>query len=348
MSAKGQPVTLGEVAKAAGVSIATASRAINGSTRRVSEDIRKRVQETADRLGYLPNLSAQAVAKGASSTVAVVVSDIADPFFSAIAAGVMRGANEAGLVVTLAAADHTPQNELDIVRTFRSQRPRAIILSGSRSVADPNQALLDEQLEAFASTGGKVVLISQSPSPFDVVELANREGARELARVLVERGGQRFGIVTGPQRLMTNRDRVAGFREGLEESGTSLETDAVVEAEFSRDGGYTGLRTLLSRVPEVDTIFATSDVMAIGAMTALRDLGKTPGKDISIAGFDDIDTARDVTPTLTTVVAPLADMGYRAVKLAIDPDAARDPQVLKVNTSVIVRESTPVRERASA
>lgn len=78
MSTKGQPVTLGEVAKAAGVSIATASRAINGSTRRVNEDIRKRVQETADRLGYLPNLSAQAVAKGASSTIAVVVSDIAD------------------------------------------------------------------------------------------------------------------------------------------------------------------------------------------------------------------------------------------------------------------------------
>ncbi|MGO1543315.1 MAG: LacI family DNA-binding transcriptional regulator [Gulosibacter sp.] len=348
MGSKSQPVTLGEVAKAAGVSIATASRAINGSTRRVSEDIRQRVQETADRLGYLPNLSAQAVAKGASSTVAVVVSDIADPYFSAIAAGIMRGANEANLVVNLAAAEHSPQNELDIVRTFRGQRPRAIILSGSRTDGDPNQALLDEQLEAFASTGGKVVLISQSPSPFDVVELANYDGAKELARVLANRGGARFGVITGPQRLLTNRDRVAGFRDGLIESGKTLDPDAVVETEFTRDGGYSGLRTLLSRVPEVDTIFATSDVMAIGAMTAMRDLGKTPGKDISIAGFDDIETVRDVTPTLTTVVAPLNDMGYRALKLAIEPNKTRDPLVLKVNTSVIVRESAPVREPAIA
>lgn len=343
MSSKIQPVTLGEVAKAAGVSIATASRAINGSTRRVNEDIRRRVQETADQLGYLPNLSAQAVAKGASSTIAVVVSDIADPYFSAIAAGIMRGANEEALVVTLAAADRSPQNELDIVRTFRGQRPRAIILTGSRSDGDSYQPMLDEQLEAYMSTGGKVVLISQAPSPFDVVELANREGARELAKVLVGRGGGQFGVISGPRRLVTNRDRVDGFREGLEEVGASLDADAVVEADFTRDGGYLGLRTLLSRCPTVDTIFATSDVMAIGAMTALRDLGKIPGKDISIAGFDDIDMVRDVTPTLTTVVAPLADMGYRAVKLAIEQSESREPLVVKVNTSVIVRESTPMR-----
>ncbi|SJM64060.1 LacI family DNA-binding transcriptional regulator [Gulosibacter sp. 10] len=348
MGRKSQPVTLGEVAKAAGVSIATASRAINGSSRRVSEDIEKRVRETADRLGYLPNLSAQAVAKGASSTIAVVVSDIADPYFSAITAGIMRGAREAGLVVTVAAAEHTPQNELDIVRTFRGQRPRAIILSGSRTLGDPNQVLLDQQLEAYAATGGRVVMISQSPSPFDVVELANREGARELARTLVQRGGERFGVIAGPRKLATNHDRIEGFREGLSDSGMALFEDATVEVPFNRDGGYEGMRTLLSRVPEVDTVFATSDVMAIGAMTAMRDLGKSPGKDVSIAGFDDIETVRDVTPRLTTVVVPLADMGYRAMRLAIEEPSEQKPVVLRVNTSVVVRESTPVRTAARA
>lgn len=343
MAAAKQPVTLGDVAREAGVSIATASRAINGSTRRVNEDIRARVQETADRLGYLPNLSAQAVAKGASSTIAVVVSDIADPYFSAIAAGVMRGAAEEGLVVTVATAHHDTASEVEIVRTLRTQRPKAIILTGSRTTDAVSQSALDQHLSDYIATGGKVVLISQHHPPFDVVELSNRQGAKDLALALVKLGGTRFGIVSGPRRLVTNVDRVEGFVEGLAEAGIEFGGDHHVEAEFSRDGGYAGARKLLSRMPDVDTIFATSDVMAIGAMTALRDLGKLPGRDVSVAGFDDIDTARDVTPTLTTVVVPLDDMGYRAVKVAMQDDPERAPVALAANTSVVIRESTPAR-----
>lgn len=348
MAAAKQPVTLGDVAREAGVSIATASRAINGSTRRVNEEIRAKVQETADRLGYLPNLSAQAVAKGASSTIAVVVSDIADPYFSAIAAGVMRGAAEEGLVVTVATAHHNTDSEVEIVRTLRAQRPRAIILTGSRTADAESQLALDQHLNEYISTGGKVVLISQRHAPFDAVELANRQGAKDLAQALVKQGGKRFGIVSGPRRLVTNVDRVEGFVEGLAEAGIAFERDHHVESEFSRDGGYAGVRKLLSRAPDVDTIFATSDVMAIGGMTALRDHGKTPGKDVSVAGFDDIDTARDVTPTLTTVVVPLDDMGYRAVRVAMDSDSGRDPLVLTVNTTVVLRDSTPLRGESAA
>ncbi|MBF4552027.1 MULTISPECIES: LacI family DNA-binding transcriptional regulator [unclassified Pseudoclavibacter] len=344
MSRHGNHVTLGEVAQAAGVSIATASRAINGSAgRRVNEEIKKRVQETADRLGYSPNLSAQAVARGASSTIAVVVSDIADPYFSAIAAGVMRGAEEANLIVTIAAAERSVTNELEIVRTLRGQRPRAIILTGSRRIDDPQQAALEEQLLAYDASGGRVVLVAQAPSPFDVVELRNRDGAQELARQLVNQGGRRFGIITGPLELLTNRDRVDGFTEGLAESDLGIDDDAVISTSFTRDGGYEALRTLLSRFPDTDTIFATSDLMATGVLTALRDLGKEPGRDVSVAGFDDIALVRDVTPPLTTVVAPLSDMGYRAVRLALAERGTDGPVVLPVNTAVVIRESTPRR-----
>jgi LacI family transcriptional regulator len=343
MVAAKQPVTLGEVAREAGVSIATASRASNGSTRRVNEEIRARVQATADRLGYLPNLTAQAVAKGASSTIAVIVNDIADPYFSAIASGVMRGAAEEGLIVTVATAHHDTGSETEIVRTMRAQRARAIILTGSRTNDAAAQAELERQLTDYLATGGRVVLISQPLASFDVVELANRQGAADLARVLADRGGKRFGIVSGPRKLRTNADRVEGFIEGLADAGLEFDEHALVEADFSRDGGYAGTRTLLSRAPEVDTLFATSDVMAIGAMTALRDLGKLPGRDVSVAGFDDIAPVRDVTPTLTTVVVPLEDMGYRAIKLAMSDAPEREPVVLRVNTSVVVRDSTPQR-----
>ena len=134
-AARTSPVTLHDVAREAGVSLATASRSLNGSTRKVNGDYRDRVLEAAERLGYTPNLSAQAVAKGATSTVALVVSDIADPYFSSIAAGVIRYAEEERLLVTMAVTGRRAERELELVRTLRGQRPRVLILSGSRFVA---------------------------------------------------------------------------------------------------------------------------------------------------------------------------------------------------------------------
>ncbi|WP_022872952.1 LacI family DNA-binding transcriptional regulator [Nesterenkonia alba] len=336
-------VTLEEVAKAAGVSIATASRAINGSTRRVNEQVKKHVEEVAARLGYLPNLSAQTVAKGASPTIAVLVADIADPYFSTIAAGVLDEASEHGMMVTMAVGRRRAEDELAAVRTFRSQRPQAIIVTGSRHPDSPQAEAFNEQLQAYAAAGGRVVVISQGPSPYDLIEIRNREGARQLAEALVARGGQRFGIVTGHRKYLTNEDRVRGFREGLKQAGIELDDDAVVEADFTREGGYAGAEELLRRSADLDTIFATSDLMAIGAGTALRDAGLTPGEDVSLAGFDDIALARDVTPPLTTVRVPLSTLGQQAVELALRPKEDEEPAQVSIDTEVILRASTPQR-----
>ena len=167
-----------------------------------------------------------------------------------------------------------------------------------------------------------------------------------LGLVLGEPGVQRreLGVdlgLLGAQRV--DPLGVDGFRAGLAESDLAVHEDAIVPAAFTRDGGYEALRTLLSRFPDTDTIFATSDLMATGVLTALRDLGKEPGRDVSVAGFDDIALVRDVTPPLTTVVAPLSDMGYRAVRLALAERGKDGPVVLPVNTAVVIRESTPQR-----
>lgn len=350
-------VTLGEVAKAAGVSIATASRAINGSTRRVNEDIRARVRNTAEELGYLPNLSAQTVVKGASPTVAVLVSDIADPYFNSIASGIMQGAREAGLMVTMAASERRSQDELEMLRTFRSQRPQAIIVVGSREEGDPHASEVERQLKGYVEVGGHVVLVSQGPSPFDLVDIQNYDGARKLAHALADRGGRSFGVVAGTLRLYTNSERVAGFRKGLEDRGCTLRKEAVTEGDFTRDGGYEAMQKLLKRNHEhgleLDTVFATSDLMAFGAGTAMRSAGIVPGAEISLAGFDNISLAEDVTPPLTTVEVPLSELGYKAVRLALEK-VARDSSGqeftesagathLPICTSVILRESTPRR-----
>jgi LacI family transcriptional regulator len=336
--------TLYDVAQAAGVSLATASRALNGSARKVNDSYRDRVLAAAAALGYTPNVSAQAVARGASTTVALIVSDIADPYFSTLAAGVFRRADAAGLTVTIAVTNRDPDREIELVRMMRGQRPQIILIAGSRLADDPRQDALTAELRAFSDSGGRVVVISQDTLPFDTVLIDNRVGPRDLARALVGRGYGRFGILAGPRTLLTARDRESAFRDELATAGIAVEATAVVHGEFTRDGAYDALNRLAETpgFDELEVIFAVNDVMAIGAMAALRDRGiDVPGR-IAIAGYDDIATARDVSPALTTVHVPLEEAGEMAIELALSP-RPRHPVVTEVAATLSMRGSTPGR-----
>ena len=335
--------TLHDVARTAGVSLATASRALNGSDRKVKEEYRLRVVAAAEELGYTANLSAQAVAKGSTMTVALLVSDIGDPYFSSIASGVIRGAEAAGLVVTIAVTDRDSERELKIVRALRGGRPRVIILAGSRFADEAARGALVAELQSFEAMGGRVVLISQGELPFPTVQLDNRSGARDLAEQLVEQGYRRFGIVGASQTLLTAKDRLDGFLEGLAAHNISVDPDHIVDAPLTRDGGYTGTATLLEHAgSDLDLVFAVTDVMAIGAMSAIRAAGFIPGEQIGVAGFDDIPAAEDSSPALTTVAVPLLDLGQRAIALALEPDDSPQAEAI-VATSVVLRGSTPPR-----
>lgn len=335
------PVTLHDVAREAGVSLATASRALNGSERKVHESYRERVLTAATRLNYTPNLSAQAVAKGGTNTVALLVADIADPYFSSIAAGVIRASEEAGLVVTMAVTERSTARELELVRALRGQRPRVMILAGSRSSTEVDQDALISELQAFEATGGRVVFVSQHELPFETVAIENTEGAKQLARDLVGLGYRRFAAITGSRTLLTARDRLAGFLEGLAESGIEIPSERIVATEFTRDGGFDGAKALLTAgIDDTELIFAVSDVMAVGALSALREAGIVPGEDIAVAGFDDIPTVRDVTPPLSTVHIPLDDVGRRAIAIALQADTSANDTV---KTTVVLRDSTPRR-----
>lgn len=348
MTSRPKAPTLNDVARAAGLSLATASRSLNGSTRKVNETYRARVLAAAAQLGYTPNLSAQAVAKGATMTVALLVGDIADPYFSSIASGVIRASEEAGLVVTMSVAAGDPAREIELVRAMRGQRPRVIILAGSRHSDEETRPALVAELDAFEATGGRVVFISQAELPFDTILLDNHDGARQLARELVGLGYRRFAAVSGPQDLLTARDRLAGFRQGLAEHGLGILDRHTVYAAFTRDGGFdAGRELLLRKADDVELVFAVSDVMAVGAMSALREGGRVPGETIALAGYDDIPTVRDVTPALTTVRIPLEDVGRHAVELALAPrstDRSTDRTTRTIAATVILRGSTPARK----
>lgn len=332
-------VTLSDVAREAGVSLATASRAINGSANRtVRPELQERVLAAAGRLGYSPDANAQAMARGRTTTLGLIVHDIADPYFSSIAAGVSAAAEEEGLMVTLASTAHRPERETVLLEMLQSQRARAIVIAGGRQDDPEGTEALRLTVQAYADRGGTVAMIAQPILDVNTVTIDNSGGAAALARALTGIGYQEFAILTGPRNHLTAAERTTGFAGALTEAG--LPEPHLMECEFTRDGGYAGMAELLRTGPTVQAVFAVNDVMAMGAMAAARDAGLRVGVDVGVAGFDDIHTLRDVTPGLSTVAVPLPEVGRLATRLALQPEA-ETPRIERVPVQVVLRDSTP-------
>ncbi|MGH9209309.1 MAG: LacI family DNA-binding transcriptional regulator [Acidimicrobiales bacterium] len=337
---QGPSVKLADVAARAGVSTATASRVLNDSSYVVSDELRARVLAAASELHYTPNAHAQAVARGASDTVGLVVHDIADPYFSTIAAGVTAEAEDHGMVVLLANTRRDPELELQYVAMLSAQRARAVIIAGSRSTRRGDSERLRAEIERFRGRGGQVACISQNRLGTDTIRPQNASGARALARELARLGHRRFAVLAGPPNLHTARDRTSGFRTGLLDEGVGAAAVDVRSGAFTRDGGYEVAEKLVADGLDVSCVFAVNDVMAVGAMAAFRDAGLEVPEDVSVAGFDDIATLRDLAPPLTTVHLPLEEMGRQAARLALDARPSRRARVVDVRGEVILRQST--------
>ena len=334
-----RPVTLADVARRAGVSLATASRALNGSARVVRPDLAERVAAAAAELSYVPDPVAQSLARKSSNLVGLIVHDIADPFFSSIAAGAMRVADEQDLVLTLGATGRDPRRELALVTTMRLQRARALVLVGSRLTGEAGaEERLAEELRGFVAGGGRVCSVRQPGLPGDVVQPDNRGGARELATVLAGLGHRHTAVIAGPEGVATSEERLGGFREGMAEAGVDPTSVRVLRGRFDRDGGYDAGAELAADLGSTTCIFALSDVMALGVVAALRERGISVPADVSVAGFDDVPTLRDTVPSLSTVRIPLEGIGEQAARLALDGQPAG--RHLVVPAEVVLRSST--------
>jgi LacI family transcriptional regulator len=336
--------TLYDVAREAGVSLATASRALNGSMRRVREESRVRVVAAAERLGYTTNAPAQAFARGRATSLFLVVSDITDPFFAAIAAGVIRAADADGRLVNIGVTDRDPDRELRLVRMARQQRPAALVLAGSRRHPDRTRGALLDELRAFEDGGGRVVAIGQDSLPVARVSFDHVASGRELAGALAAAGYRRPVVLAGPDSLQIARERVRGLGEGFAAAGVELPASRLLASGFGRDDGERVVRERATAL-DADVLVAVNDVMAIGALQALRDAGvDVPGR-IGVAGFDDVAPSRDAAPALSTVRLPLVEAGERAVELALGERASTDggapaaPRV-RLATEVVLRAST--------
>ena len=337
--------TLSDVARHAGVSLATASRAINGSeTRTVGEELRRRVIESAQLLGYAPNANAQAMARGATRTIGVVVHDLTDPYFAEIADKIATAATEHKLFLTLATTGNRIEALRDVITSLDSMRVRAIILVGARWKDPDLQRALRTSIEQYVGRGGRVVALGMDFPGVDCVQVANEAGASALAQNLVDLGYRHPLLLTGPERHSTAAARAAGFASRMADLGHPLPPTHRISSDFTRTGGTIGMRLAIEARLDYDVVVATSDVMALGARREASRSGIRIPRDVGLTGFGDVSTLIDVTPGLTTVRVPTGQLARLGLDLALHGPGDGTGSVV-VDAVPVMRDSTPRRNR---
>jgi LacI family transcriptional regulator len=338
MPKPGERLRLVDIAERAGVSLATASRALAGRDG-VSEEVAARVRSISAEMGYVANPYARTLAGGASSTVGLVVHQIDDPYFSEIAGGVIRVADHQGLLVQICHSGRDPEHELRQIRHLINQRVRIIIVAGSGFTDARHETAARTELSAYVRGGGRVAVIGRHSLGVDAVLPDNEAGGREIGRHLLLLGHRRIAIASGTAELNTVVDRMAGVAAALREGGLSMAELPVVHTDFTRDGGVAATEQILRDHPDTTAIIALNDAMAIGALSTLRAKGVPVPERMSVVGFDDVSVAADLAPSLTTIRLPMTEMGKMALALALRPPAAR-PRRRATGHTLVVRDST--------
>ena len=331
--------TLADVARRAGVSAATASRVINGSSKPVTDELRDRVLKAVEELHYVPNAHAQLLARSDRIAVGVIVHDVSDPYFAEITRGLQRVATEHGRLCIICNSYRDPDRELAYVDLLRAQQVAAIVLTGSGYHDVAFTRSLNAKLRAFERTGGRIAVIGRHKLAGDAVMPGNEEGGYLAGTELYRLGHTRIGVVAGPKVLTTTTDRLAGLRRAAREFGQTIAPKRVVYANFDRDSGATATDELLDANPGLTAIAALNDAMAVGVLATLRSRDIAVPADMSVIGFDDMPIAQDILPPLTTIRLGMPEMGERAMALALGPPAL-EPRIEHLPASLVHRAST--------
>jgi LacI family transcriptional regulator len=331
-----------EVARLAGVSTATASRVVSAADYPVSAATRERVLEAARTLDYVPNALARGLLKSRVPVVAVIVHDITDPYFAEVVRGVEDGATAAGFLVITCSSERDAERERSYVRLLRSIRAAAVVFAGS-GLDDPAlNAEIERHLAAMQADGAAVVHLSPHALGEPEVSVDNAAGIAAMVGALVDLGHRRIAFLAGPRSLFVARERLAGYRRGLEAAGLAFDERLVIRTTFDREGGALGVDTLLAGGLPFSAIACANDLLALGALRRLAELGiDVPGA-VSVAGFDDISTAALTAPSLSTVRLPLRELGRRGFDQAERRLAGEEPEAVLLPTEVVLRGSTGV------
>ncbi|HEY7464296.1 MAG TPA: LacI family DNA-binding transcriptional regulator [Candidatus Limnocylindria bacterium] len=338
VSRSSAPATLEEVARAANVSRATVSRVVNGD-RRVREETRSAVEAAVRDLGYVPNRAARSLVTRRSGSIGVVIPEptaqlFGDPFFPRILRGIGDALAEDEMQLVLL----MPQVRADEVRVGRYLAAGHVdgVLLVSLHGSDP----LPEELQR---RGIPVVVGGRPPSAgITYVDVDNRRGAATAVQHLLADGRRQVATIAGPQDMPAGADRLAGYHEAIGSAGLPPNEQLVEIADFSLEGGRSAMERLLARAPRLDAVFVASDLMGVGALSALQSAGRAVPDDVAVIGFDDSPLAAQAQPPLSSVRQPIEEMGREMAQLLIRMVTSRERVARRVilATDLVIRASS--------
>ncbi|KAB1904200.1 LacI family DNA-binding transcriptional regulator [Micromonospora tulbaghiae] len=338
----GRP-TLDAVAARAGVGRGTVSRVVNGSPQ-VSPEARAAVQQAIAELGYVPNRAARALVTQRTDSVALVVSEsgervFTEPFFAAIVRGVSSGLVETPMQLWLAMVQSPIERER-VEHHLTNQHVDGVLLLSLHD-ADPLPTLLEERGLPTVLGGRPARMLHPNAQPAWFVDMDNVGGARQAVEHLFRQGRRRVATIAGPQDMGAGLARLSGYQEAVRASGGRVDPGLIAYGDFSEGSGTAAMRRLLDICPELDAVFVASDLMAFGALRALREAGRRVPEDVAVIGFDDAPIARQAEPPLTTVFQPVEEMGRQMARLLVSRirgEEVPSPHVL-LDTELVHRAS---------
>jgi len=328
-------MTIADVAKVAGVSRQTVSRAINNKGE-ISAHTRERVLEAVEQLGYRPSRVAQGLASKHTRTIGLVLADITNPCFPQVARGAQDAARLQDYSLFLGNTDNSATEELRTLESFIDQGVDGIISFPALDISS--------KLEDFVNNYRPFVFINHGfeHPHVSLLMVDTYRGAKLAVEHLVDRGHTAIAMLGGPSILRENVRRVEGFQDALEANGLLLRDDYIISTYPDRDHGYEATLQLLSAYPEITAIFAYNDLLALGAIKACQKLGRRVPDDAAIVGFDDIYLASMVTPALTTIRTDKYEIGRQAMQRLLqmieNPEDVFPP--IQLDVELVVRGST--------
>ena len=302
-----------QIAKVAGVSLGSVSHVLNGSAV-VSDTLRKRVMEAVEAMGYQPSQLARGLRRDKTNMIGMIIPDITNPFFPAVVRGAEDVAFSNGYRLILCNTDNDHSKELIHLNELRTYLPAGLIVIPS------NFSDLTTQAESYRQAGAGVVCIDRLPKNWsgDSVTADNEAGAYNATRHLIQLGHSRLATITGPLHLTNAMERLGGFKRAMKQAKLHLSPEYVQETTFDKQGGHAKTLILLRLIPRPTAIFAGNDMIALGALQAIREAGLRCPEEISIMGFDDLDLAEITNPSLSSVSQSGYQLGTTAARLLLD------------------------------
>jgi LacI family transcriptional regulator len=334
--------SLAHVAREAGVSIATASRVLNGSSHPVSEATRERVLEAARQLGYSPSALARALVTRRSRIIGVMVGDIVDPYFAEITRGVEDVAGRAGYMTIVCNADRRTELEIDQLAVLSDYHAEGVIFAGSGFFDDPRGAELAEAVQRARERGISVLALAMRDFDCPRIMADNKGAAYDVTDYVLSLGHRRVAFIGGPPGLYASSSRLEGFREAARDAGVG--GDLVYEGDFSYEQGYAAALQMIADAEPPEAIIGANDETAIGALAALRQARIEVPERVSVAGMTDTRLAR--FSDMTTVSVPVYQFGAAAARRIISGESAPAETVLPHR--VVPRSTTARRRRLHA